>query len=92
MTLTAPPVSASRLTHLQGFAFPVQAAAEALVVGRQHLQLRSQGIVGRGRGLGDEAVDAVGQQLDLELLGVDLLLRPLVGGGGMRGNQKAFYY
>lgn len=45
--------------------------------------------MGRGRGLGDEAVDTVGQQLDLELLGVDLLLRPLVGGGG---NQKAFYY
>lgn len=45
--------------------------------------------MGRGRGFGDEAVDAVGQQLDLELLGVDLLLRPLVAGGG---NERRFYY
>lgn len=43
--------------------------------------------MGRGRGFGDEAVDAVGQQLDLELLGVDFLLRPLVGGGG-EGEEK----
>lgn len=79
------PVGSFGRTHLQSFALPVQAAAEPLVVGRQHVQLRPQGVMGRGRGFGDEAVDAVGQQFDLELLGVDLLLRPLVGSGGEIG-------
>lgn len=35
--------------------------------------------MGGRRGLGDEAVDTVGQEFDLQLLGVDLLLSPLVG-------------
>lgn len=82
------PHGSSRRTHLQSFALSIQAAAEPLVVGRQHVQLRPQGIVGRGRGLGDEAVDAVGQQLDLELLGVDFLLRPLVK---IRGKSEVLF-
>lgn len=65
-------------SHLQGFAFAIQAAAEALVVGRQRVQLRAQGVVRRGRSLGDEAVHVVRQQLDLLLLGVHIVLRCLV--------------
>lgn len=82
-----PLVGSFSLTHLQSFTLPIQAAAESLVVGRQHVQLRPQGVMGCGRGFGYEAVDAVGQQLDLELLGMDLLLCPLVG----RGDQRKFY-
>lgn len=37
--------------------------------------------MGSGRGLADETVDAVRQEFDLLLLGVDLLLRPLRSGG-----------
>lgn len=52
-------------SYLQSFTFPIQTAAQALVVGCQHVQFRPQGIVGRGRSLGDEAVHTVSQEFDL---------------------------
>ena len=64
--------------YLQRFTFPIQPAAQALVVGRQHVQFRPQGIVGCGRSLGDETIHAVGKEFDLELFGVDLFLGPLI--------------
>lgn len=64
-------------SYLQSFTFPIQAAAQTLVVGREHFQLWAQCIVGRWWGFGDEVVDTVCEQLDLYLLGMDLFLGSL---------------